>query len=102
MTDRALHFLLVTISECCTLCSCDGRMQIVIAKYQLITLTRFLPALGISASDVRDHSPTFDSPAILMEFDISYRFGHDMIPDSISASHTDSRRTLQRRTRFWR
>ena len=58
-------------------------MQVVVAKSQHITLKQFLPAIGIPETRVRSWSPTIDDPQISVEFFISYRFGHDMIPDRI-------------------
>ena len=72
---------------------------------QQITLKHFLPALGIPAPLVQYHKPIVDIPHIGMEFDIGYRFGHDMIPDIIdtrgATGHTFATVTLFNGQRFY-
>jgi hypothetical protein len=48
----------------------------------------FLPSLGITEEAVRTFPAPIDTPDISVEFQIAYRFGHDMIPPSIGTFDT--------------
>ena len=50
---------------------------------QQITVRHFLPALGITEKKLRAYKPAVGDPDISVEFQIAYRFGHDMIPNHI-------------------
>lgn len=68
-------------------------MQVVVAKMQQITMTEFLPALGITEADLRSapcpQRSVADSKFVTVEFATSaYRFGHDLVPDNIGKFRT--------------
>jgi hypothetical protein len=63
-------------------------VQIVTAKFQQITVKQFLPALGITESALRSFQPAIDLIDVSVEFQIAYRFGHDMIPQSVGRFST--------------
>ena len=60
----------------------------VIGKIQQITVNEFLPALGISKSDVQNFDSKTGSKDIAVEFMIAYRFGHDIILNDIGTFKT--------------
>ena len=57
--------------------------NVVIAKFQQVMITEFLPALGITLGDLEDAKPMFDGNGVSMEFSIAYRLGHDLIGNDI-------------------
>ena len=60
-------------------------MQVVEAKLQQITMTEFLPALGITEADLKSApSQPHSSEFVSVEFATAvFRFGHDLVPDDI-------------------
>lgn len=48
--------------------------KIIISKYQQVILTEFLPALGISQSDLQSAQRKMNRPDVSAEFSIAYRF----------------------------
>ena len=67
--------------------SADARFDlvrnVVIAKFQQVVLTEFLPALGITQGDLEAASRLIITPDVSMEFSIAYRLGHDLIPNAV-------------------
>lgn len=65
--------------------TCKVYVQVVAAKMQQITMTEFLPALGITESNLHSATdPPYDSEFVSVEFaTAAFRFGHDLVPDSI-------------------
>ena len=57
--------------------------NVVVAKFQQVVLTEFLPALGISQKEVEDAESKLDIPGISVEFSIAYRLGHDLIGNDV-------------------
>ena len=57
--------------------------NVVIAKFQQVMLTEFLPALGITQRDLENAKPMFNGDGVSMEFSIAYRLGHDLIPNNV-------------------
>lgn len=62
-----------------------ARVQVVEAKLQQITMTEFLPALGITEVDLKSApSQPHSSEFVSVEFATAvFRFGHDLVPDHI-------------------
>jgi hypothetical protein len=58
-------------------------VQIVVAKFQQITVLHFQPARGLAPALAKHAAPLMDTPDIAMGFDIGYRFSHDLIPDRV-------------------
>ena len=60
------------------------------AKLQQITMTEFLPALGITKSDLQNApSQPQSSKFVSVEFaTAAFRFGHDLVPDYIGGFPT--------------
>jgi len=67
--------------------SADARFDLVrnviIAKFQQVVLTEFLPALGISRADVEGATRLINTPDVSVEFSIAYRLGHDLIGNTV-------------------
>lgn len=67
-------------------------VQVVEAKLQQITMTEFLPALGITESDLRNAPAQpngTSSEFVTVEFaTAAFRFGHDLVPDMIGQFKT--------------
>ena len=65
----------------------DGKFDLVrnviIAKFQQVVLTEFLPALGITQSDLEGADRLINGPDVSVEFSIAYRLGHDLIANSV-------------------
>eukprot|EP00892_Ulva_mutabilis_P011613 jgi/Ulvmu1/8824/UM049_0004.1 len=57
--------------------------NVIIAKFQQIVLTEFLPALGIFQADVEGATRLINTPAVSVEFSIAYRLGHDLIGNTV-------------------
>ena len=57
--------------------------NVVIAKFQQVMLTEFLPALGITLGDLEDTKPILNGNGVSMEFSIAYRLGHDLIGNDV-------------------
>eukprot|EP00892_Ulva_mutabilis_P008155 jgi/Ulvmu1/5711/UM024_0060.1 len=78
--------------------SVDAKFQLVrsviIAKFQQVVLTEFLPALGITQEDVENvtgqvKSTMLNRPDASVEFSIAYRLGHDLIGDTAGRFNID-------------
>eukprot|EP00892_Ulva_mutabilis_P005677 jgi/Ulvmu1/3481/UM160_0003.1 len=67
--------------------SSDAKFQLVrgviIAKFQQVVLTEFLPALGITQEDVETATRKVTRPDVSVEFSIAYRLGHDLIGNNV-------------------
>ena len=67
--------------------SADARFDlvrdVVIAKFQQVVLTEFLPALGISQADLEGAARLINTPDVSVEFSIAYRLGHDLIGNTV-------------------
>eukprot|EP00892_Ulva_mutabilis_P005607 jgi/Ulvmu1/3418/UM016_0037.1 len=59
--------------------------KIITSKYQRVILEEFLPALGISQSDLQSATRKMNRPDVTVEFSIAYRLGHDLIGDSVGS-----------------
>eukprot|EP00892_Ulva_mutabilis_P005801 jgi/Ulvmu1/3593/UM017_0005.1 len=57
--------------------------DVVIAKFQQVVLTEFLPALGITQRDLETAEGMVRSSGISVEFSIAYRLGHDLIGNDV-------------------
>eukprot|EP00892_Ulva_mutabilis_P004032 jgi/Ulvmu1/1/UM001_0001.1 len=57
--------------------------NVVIAKFQQVVLTEFLPALGITQADLSSASRLINTPDVSVEFSIAYRLGHDLIGNTV-------------------
>ena len=57
--------------------------NVVIAKFQQVVLTEFLPALGITKQDVEKAQPMVTLKGVSVEFSIAYRLGHDLIGNTV-------------------
>eukprot|EP00892_Ulva_mutabilis_P004920 jgi/Ulvmu1/27/UM001_0028.1 len=57
--------------------------NIVIAKFQQVVLTEFLPALGITQKTLEGAQRKVNSNGISVEFSIAYRLGHDLIGNDV-------------------
>eukprot|EP00892_Ulva_mutabilis_P003698 jgi/Ulvmu1/16/UM001_0017.1 len=57
--------------------------RVVIAKFQQVVLSEFLPALGITQKDVEDATPMIQAGGVSVEFSIAYRLGHDLIGNDV-------------------
>ena len=57
--------------------------NVVIAKFQQVVLTEFLPALGITQKNLEDAEGMVKGPGISVEFSIAYRLGHDLIGNDV-------------------
>ena len=56
---------------------------VVTAKLHQITVTGFLPALGITQADLEASTGKIGGSLVSAEFSIAYRLGHTMIPDNV-------------------
>eukprot|EP00892_Ulva_mutabilis_P006210 jgi/Ulvmu1/3961/UM180_0001.1 len=67
--------------------SADARFDLVRsvirAKFQQVVLTEFLPAFGITQTDLEESMRMLNTPDVSMEFSIAYRLGHDLIPNTV-------------------
>ena len=61
----------------------DMVRDVIIAKFQQVVLTEFLPALGITQQDLESAQPLVTGPEISVEFSIAYRLGHDLIGNNV-------------------
>ena len=61
----------------------DIAKAVVTAKLQQITVTGFLPALGITQADLEAAVPKLGNSFVSVEFSMAYRLGHTMIPDNV-------------------
>ena len=65
----------------------DGKFDLVrnviIAKFQQVVLSEFLPALGITQKNLEDAQRMVNSAGISVEFSIAYRLGHDLIGNDV-------------------
>jgi hypothetical protein len=72
-------------------CNLTGNQQfdlvkaVVTAKMQQISVTGFLPALGITQADLEASTGLISSSMVSVEFSIAYRLGHTMIPDFVGS-----------------
>eukprot|EP00892_Ulva_mutabilis_P000477 jgi/Ulvmu1/1042/UM104_0028.1 len=57
--------------------------NVIIAKFQQVVITEFLPALGITEADLRGATRLINFPDVSVEFSIAYRLGHDLIPNTV-------------------
>ena len=80
----------------CAMVNADGRNRnmpadanfdlvrdVIIAKFQQVVLTEFLPALGIAQQDLEGVQAKVDNAGVSMEFSIAYRLGHDLIGNDV-------------------
>ena len=57
--------------------------NVVIAKFQQVVLTEFLPALGITQADLEAAEAMDNRNGVSVEFSIAYRLGHDLIGNDV-------------------
>eukprot|EP00892_Ulva_mutabilis_P004587 jgi/Ulvmu1/24/UM001_0025.1 len=57
--------------------------NVLVAKFQQVVLTEFLPALGITQKDLEDAESKTRLKGVSVEFSIAYRLGHDIIPNAV-------------------